>query len=128
MSMKGRVRQDAMGNITIHMEGGLDYQNSIPLQEELKQISSRNPTSQIVLDMHSLDFVGSSGIKYFVEMIRELNFDNDQIRVTNVKTEFSRVFQLYDHTFAELIVNEFENDDTFGMSQRISGKRRTYEN
>lgn len=128
MSMKGRVRQDAMGNITIHMEGGLDYQNSIPLQEELKQISSRNPTSQIVLDMHSLDFVGSSGIKYFVEMIRDLNFDNDQIRVTNVKAEFSRVFQLYDHTFAELIVNEFENDDTFGMSQRISGKRRTYEN
>jgi anti-sigma B factor antagonist len=126
--MKGRVRQDAMGNITIHMEGGLDYQNSIPLQEELKQISARNPSSQIVLDMHSLDFVGSSGIKYFVEMVRELNFDKDQIRITNVKNEFSRVFQLYDHTFAELIIDEFDNDETFSMAQRFTGRKRTYEN
>jgi anti-sigma B factor antagonist len=128
MTMKGRVRTDAMGNITIHMEGGLDYQNSVPLQEELKQISKRNPTSQIVLDMFSLDFVGSSGIKFFVEMIRELNFDNDQIRVSNVKTEFARVFHLYDHTFSELIIDEFESDETFGMAQRFSGRRHTYEN
>lgn len=128
MSMKGRVRTDAMGNITIHMEGGLDYQNSIPLQEELRMISDRNPSAQIVLDMFSLDFVGSSGIKFFVEMIRELNFDNDQIRITNVKNEFSRVFQLYDSKFSELIVDEFESDETFGMAQRFSGRKYTYEN
>ena len=128
MSMKGRVRQDAMGNITIHMEGGLDYQNSIPLEEELKQISKRNPTSQIVLDMFSLDFVGSSGIKYFVEMVRELNFESDQIRITNVKNEFARVFQLYDNSFPDLIIDEFDNDETFGMAQRFGGRKRTFEN
>ena len=30
MSLKAQVRTDSLGNITVHMEGGLDFENSMP--------------------------------------------------------------------------------------------------
>lgn len=84
MSMKARVRTDATGNITIHMEGGMDYENIIPLKEQLAQITSKYPTTQVTLDLASLNFVGSSGIGIFVETIKSINNKAEQIRLSNV--------------------------------------------
>ena len=73
MSMNAHVRTDACGNITVHMEGGLDYENSLPLKRELEEMVKQNPTSTITIDLNRLDFVGSSGIGFFVETIKVLN-------------------------------------------------------
>ena len=128
MSMKARVRTDALGNITVHMEGDLDFENNSPIKAELEGLTRENPTSTITIDMHGIDFVGSSGIGMFVETINALNDRKEQIKVSNVKTEFLRVFQLYDKDFMSLIEDQFDNDDTEFMSQRFAGKRRTFEN
>ncbi len=128
MTMKAKIRTDSMGNLTVHMEGGLDYENGIPLEEELITIMSENPASQITLDLNRLDFVGSSGIGFFVNTIKRLNDKKDQIRLVNVKNEFIKVFQLFDGNFLDIIVNEFDDDETANLSTRFSGKRRTFQN
>jgi len=128
MSMKARVRTDSQGNITVHMEGGLDYENNSPLRLELESLAEENPASQITIDINRLDFVGSSGISLFVDTIKTLNAKKDQIRITNATSEFVKIFQLYNLDLMSVLENEFEDDNTEFLSQRFSNRKRTFEN
>lgn len=128
MTMKARVRTDASGNITVHMEGDLDYENSIPLKRELESLTSENPTSTITIDLNRLDFVGSSGIGFFVDTIRILNQKKDQIKLSNVSNEFIKVFKLYNLDLMGLIIDDFETDETEFISQKFANRKRTYQN
>lgn len=128
MAMKAQIRTDSQGNITIHMNGGLDYENSLPLRLELQELTTQNPASTITLDMHSLDFVGSSGIGIFVETLQILNKNKAQIKLSNVKTEFMKVFKLYNFDAFKLIESEFDNDETENLSQKFGNRKNTYQN
>ena len=129
MSMKAQIRTDSTGNITVHMRGGLNYEHSAPFKQELEELIMENPRSIITLDMHFLDFVGSSGISTFVKTIKELNKDSTKVRLSNVKKEFIKVFKLYDGDVLESIIDEFDNDDIPGFNNGLGmpGKR-TFEN
>jgi anti-sigma B factor antagonist len=110
MSMKARVITDALGNITVVMEGGLDFENSLPLRKELETMTKNNPTCDVTIDMHALDFVGSSGINYFVETLQSLE-KSVNVRLSNVKAEFLRVFKLYGYdAYAKCIIEEFDTE------------------
>jgi len=126
--MKAQVRTDSMGNITVHIEGGLDFDNSLPLKNELQNLAQENPASQITIDLHGLDFVGSSGIGFFVETIKILNQKKEQFKLSNVKSEFLKVFKLYDNDLMSLIEQEFDTDETDDLGQRFANRKRTYQN
>lgn len=128
MAMKAQIRTDSQGNITIHMNGGLDYENSLPLRAELQVLSAENPASTITLDMHSLDFVGSSGIGIFVETLQILNKNKSQIKLSNVKTEFLKVFKLYNFDAFKLIEAEFDTDETENLNQKYGNRKNTFQN
>lgn len=128
MVMKAQIRTDSQGNITVHMNGGLDYENSLPLRLELQELSQKNPVSTITLDMHSLDFVGSSGIGIFVETLELLNKNKAQIKLSNVKTEFLKVFKLYNFDAMKLIEADFDSDETENLNQRYGNRKNTFQN
>lgn len=128
MGLKAQILTDSMGNITVQMKGILDYENTTPLRHELFQISNDNPASLITLDMHALDFVGSSGIGHFVETLKILNEKKAQIKLSNVKTEFIRVFKLYENSALEAMILKFESDETHELAQSFAGRKRTFEN
>jgi anti-sigma B factor antagonist len=128
MAMKAQIRTDSEGNITVHMNGGLDYENSLPLRVELQELTEQNPASTITLDLHSLDFVGSSGIGIFVETLQILNKNKSQIKLSNVKTEFLKVFKLYNFDAFKLIEAEFDNDETENLNQKFGNRKNTYQN
>jgi anti-sigma B factor antagonist len=127
MAMKARVTTDATGNITVLMEGGMDYENIVPLKQELASLTSKYPSSQIILDLTSLNFVGSSGIGVFVDTIRSLNNRKDQIRLSNVSSEFFKVFKLYNFDAMDVMIHEFDSDDT-ELSNFYGQRRRTFQN
>ena len=63
--------------------------------------------------MHSLDFVGSSGISKFVELLKYLNKKNpSKYKLSNIKSEFLKVFEIYNFNAYEMMTNEYESDDT----------------
>jgi anti-sigma B factor antagonist len=128
MSLKARLRTDALGNVTVHMEGGLDYENGLPLRKELQEIVESHPAMAVTIDLNGLDFVGSSGIGHFVETIKLLNENKQRIKISNVKSEFLKVFKLYDLDLMSCLAEEFETDDTENLSQRFAGKKRTFQN
>lgn len=128
MAMKAQIHTDSEGNIIVHMSGGLDYENSIPLRNELQELTYKNPTCTITLDMHSLDFVGSSGIGIFVETLHLLNKEKSQIKLSNVKTEFLKVFKLYNFDAFKLMESEFETDETENLNQKFGNRKHTFQN
>lgn len=128
MAMKAQIRTDSQGNITVHMNGGLDYENSMPLRLELTELTKQNPASTITLDMHALDFVGSSGIGIFVETLQILNKNKAQIKLANVKTEFLKVFKLYNFDAFQLMEAEFDSDETENLNQKFGNRKNTYQN
>jgi len=128
MSMKAQIRTDSTGNITVHMRGGLNYEHSAPFKQELEELIMENPRSTITLDMHFLDFVGSSGISTFVKTIKELNKGAKKVRLSNVKKEFLKVFKLYDDDVLEAIIDDFDNDDIPSFNSLGTPGRRTFEN
>ncbi|MCK6595515.1 MAG: STAS domain-containing protein [Bacteriovoracaceae bacterium] len=128
MAMKAQIRTDSNGNITVHMAGSLDFENSLPLRKELHDLHLNNPTSDITIDMHSLDFVGSSGIGFFVETLQILNEKKTRVKLSNVKTEFLKVFKLYNFDAYQLLVDQFENDDTENLNKKFGNRKSTYSN
>ena len=83
------------------------------LKKELHEISSQHPHSIITIDMHSLDFVGSSGISKFVELLKELRRDApEKYKLSNIKSEFLKVFEIYNFNALDMIIDDYESDET----------------
>ena len=114
--MKVQVERDAHGNIIIQMKGGISYENTSPLREEIQGILSKNPTAAVTINMQNVDFVGSSGIGQFVETLKMVNEDHTKVRLSNVSPEFIKVFKLYQLSGVDLdqIMDDFENDELDG--------------
>ena len=133
MSMKANVLRDAMGNITVQMQGDLDYEHSMPLRLQLTDISAENPQSKITVDLGGINFVGSSGICHFVETLQIINKDKHELnkmKLANVGLEFKKIFRLYSIQEADLIWDQFDldNDETSDLSTRFGNKKRTFSN
>ncbi len=128
MSIKAQINVDSKGDIIVHMSGGLDFENSAPLKQELESLSEQNPFSNITLDLNAVDFVGSSGIGIFVETIKSLNKNKNKIKLSNVKSEFIRVFKLFDFDVMDAINIDFDSDDTDDLNQKYGNRSHTFQN
>jgi len=128
MSLKAMIKTEVNGNLTIHMKGGLNFENTEPLKKTLTAMLLENPAQNITLDMYGLDFVGSSGINYFVDTIKLLNNEKSRIKLKNVKTEFLRVFKLYDFDAISLLEEQFDDDETMELNQKFGNRSKTFQN
>lgn len=134
MSIKANILRDALGNITVQMQGDLDYEHSLPLRDQLGELATENPHAKISIDLGGIDFVGSSGICHFVESVQLVNKGKNEynrMTLTNVSTEFRKIFRLFSIDEAELLWDKFELDDdtTENLAQNFGGgRKRTFEN
>mgnify|MGYP002152395883 CR=1 FL=1 len=130
MSMKANILRDALGNITVQMEGDLGFEHSIPFKDELKQLMSDNPHSRITIDLGGVDFVGSSGICHFVETVEAMNKDHaKKIGLSNVSKEFKKMFRLFSFEEADLIWDELgiEEESSASLNSSFGNRKRTFE-
>jgi anti-sigma B factor antagonist len=128
MSLEANIQTDSQGNLTIHMRGGFDYESIQSLRKELNELTSDNPYSHITLDMNQVDFVGSTGIAHFVDTLNVLNSKKANIQMSNVKSEFVKVFKLYKMDALEAMISEFDNDETENLGQLFANRKHTFSN
>lgn len=133
MSMKANILRDALGNITVQMEGDLDYEHSNPLRSELIELAKENPNAKITVDLGGIDFVGSSGICHFVETVQAINTEKDdynRMSLSNVSKEFKKIFKLYSVDDSKIIWDQFDfdNDETDSLQSNFGARKRTFEN
>ena len=124
--MKAQIRVDALGDLTIHLEGSLDYEGQSYLKQELEKLVDKNPSSTITLDLHKMDFIGSSGIGPFVHTLVDFNKNRNPIKLINVKKEFLRIFKLYGPSLVEdFLLEKFENDNKKSFDRPFPSEKRT---
>ncbi len=132
MSMKSVIQRDSFGNITIRMQGGLDYEYCIPLRDELNEIITKHPQVSITIDLAGMDFVGSSGISHFVETVKIIHKSKggNGLNLSNVNDEFKKVFKLFNLDAYELYEDDFDmnNDQTSHLNTVFGNRKRTFEN
>ena len=107
MTLKASIHTDSTGNYTIQMRGNLNYENNDYLSAEVRSILHKNPDSKITLDLYFLDFVGSSGISNFVKLVNDLNNPSVRVFLANVKSEFMKVFKLYEICEVEKVITDY---------------------
>ena len=107
MTLKASIHTDSTGNYTIQMRGNLNYENNDYLSAEVKAILKKNPDSKITLDLYCLDFVGSSGISNFVKLVNDLNRPSVRVYLANVKSEFIKVFKLYEIWEVDKVITDY---------------------
>ena len=96
MSLEAKIHTNALGDIIIHLYGDLSLEGQKKLNYEINEIRRGHPHSKITLDLNSLDFVGSSSITTFVELLRDWHQrEPHQFQVENIKNEFLRLFEIY---------------------------------
>lgn len=96
MSLEAKIHTNALGDIVIHLYGDLSLEGQKKLHNEICEIRRKHPHSKITLDLNSLDFVGSSSITTFVELLKNWHEQEPhKFRVDNIKNEFLRLFEIY---------------------------------
>lgn len=96
MAIKTQIRRD--GNTTIvSLDGVLDFETTDNLKDNLSKISGGGPHQRVVFDLSGLQFVGSSGISSFIQLLREFNNRAPiRPRYANVRSEFKKLFEAFD--------------------------------
>lgn len=91
-----QLANDSCGNITFYLKGTLDYETGLPMKHDLLSMSKNHPQAQITLDFEGVEFIGSSGIGKFAQMVQEVNeLIPQKISMQNVSYQFIKVFKLY---------------------------------
>ncbi len=99
--------------IVVSMDGRLDFETYVPLREHLFNMIQENRTDstpkKIIFDLENLEFVGSSGISSFIQILKDFNANSPmKPRYCNVRSEFKKIIKAFDE--AELF-EFYENED-----------------
>jgi anti-sigma B factor antagonist len=108
VALRAHIRNDSLGDVTVHLEGDIDFDSIIPLRNEMVQLSDLNPHSKMTFDLNALDFVGSSGIAQFVEILQALKDRKGTFWIMNLKVEFTRVFKLYGLDISQMSLDQYD--------------------
>ena len=120
--MKTEIKRSG-DTLIVTLGGTLDFETSAPLREELGRVIRQTEIYakgagatagapgelKIIFNLEGLEFVGSSGISFFVQALREFNAASpSRPRYCNVKSEFKRIIKAFDD---EQIFEFFDNEE-----------------
>jgi anti-sigma B factor antagonist len=107
--MKSEITQNG-DTVVVKITGYLDFESTHPIQRSLDQIYAQNKNAKVVVDMQSLEFVGSSGVAAFVRGMKSFNQQISKPRYVGVRTECLRLFRA------------FEDDQPFDVGSVVQQK------
>jgi anti-sigma B factor antagonist len=101
----------------IELSGYLDYDSHIPLNQSIALMYKENQGMKLIIDLASLEFVGSSGVSTFVKSLAPFNKMQMKPFYVGVKSEFLRLFKAFDEGTA------FEISDSKEVARQTVSSR-----
>lgn len=131
MKLSEKLITDAYGNITIHMEGDLNFSHGDHLKEFVSDILANNPYIDVKFDFTKVELVGSTGVSHFVDTVKyfQTEYSDRNIKLSNVSPYFKRLFKIYDLDEAGIYL-DFGLDDktTENLNKKFGNRKYTFEN
>ncbi len=103
--------------LVIVIDGHLSFEQNIPFKKKLQEtITDKRKRHKVVFNLQNLNFVGSSGIKDFIQILKEYNKMNPRPRFCGLKREFQWMFNAFQgkkrffmYEDEDKALNSFEN-------------------
>lgn len=83
------------GITIVSFEGHLSFSHTIKLKETLHNLYESKKNKKVVFNFEKLEFVGSSGIKPFIKILRTFNKDTVKPRFYGLSIEYQRLFKVF---------------------------------
>lgn len=88
------------GQLTVFLKGRIDSANAAAVETELQEIISRDPAGSLVLDMESLEYISSAGLRIILRLRKQFA----DMKAINASAE---VYDILDMTgFTEMLTVE----------------------
>ncbi len=85
------VKNQNGSTLTISLEGRLDTTTSPQLENELR--SALNGISELILDLNTLDYISSAGLRVLLSAQKVMNKQGKMV-IRNVKPEIMEIFDV----------------------------------
>ncbi|MBI4041747.1 MAG: STAS domain-containing protein [Deltaproteobacteria bacterium] len=93
--MKAMITQKR-GVTIVHFEGALDFSYSEEIQKKISELYNAKRNQKIIFDLSGLKFIGSSGLKDFIEMCKQFNKKQTKPRFIGLSNEYQKLFKAYE--------------------------------
>ncbi len=95
MSLQIRYQQKAANVVTVFLSGSLDSTTHPLFETELQTILSEYPTLKLlILDLDSLDYISSAGIRVTLSAKKKLKALGGQLGLLNLQPQIQKVFDI----------------------------------
>ena len=114
--MKARIKNNE-NSIIISLDGKIDYETQDGVCDFINKTIEKNKKDQaakkVVVNLSSLEFVGSSGITQFVQSLKQIHHETDVTpKYCGVRSEFQKIIKAFDEG------NEFDFFDDESLSKK----------
>lgn len=91
-----KLSHEQVNNIlAVTLEGtSLDAKESQQFKQEILDLIRSNHIQNVVLDLHNLNFIDSSGLGSFLSILRKLNEDGGELKMASMNRSIRIVFEL----------------------------------
>jgi len=83
------------GITIVTFEGHISYARAHELRKQLKRLYASKRNQKMIFNLEKLEFVGSSGIRYFIDVFKELTQKRTQPRFYGISAEFEYLFEAF---------------------------------
>lgn len=80
-------------NVIFTLSGRLDTLTSLQLEDEIKNTSFED-TENVILNMHDLEYISSSGLRVILSLYKALKNQNSKLKIINVNSGIMELFSM----------------------------------
>ncbi len=84
------------GVSVVLFDGHLNFLHSKQLKEKLESFYINKKNKKIIFNLKNLEFIGSSGIKPFIQIFKRLNKKRTKPRLCGLSPEYQRLFRAFE--------------------------------
>lgn len=84
------------GVAVVFFEGHLSFLHAKQLRKQLESFYVAKKNKKIIFNLKNLEFIGSSGIKPFIQIFKNLNKKRLKPRLCGLSTEYQRLFKTFE--------------------------------
>lgn len=106
--MKARLTHEG-GIAILEISGYLDFDSAFPIKQSLERLYNANQNIKLVIDLRSLEFVGSTGVSSFVKSLTSFNKMKIKPHYFGVKSEFVKLFKAFEEELPFEVVDNKES-------------------
>ncbi len=80
--------------VVVYLAGRLDVHLSAEIEKEINKIIQNEPDVHLLMNLHSVEYMSSSGLRIFVSTMRILKEQKRMLKLCNMNNAVKKIFEV----------------------------------